>query len=213
MRRFLVLLPFCLSCGGDPVDISRGNDPVETTREISGMVEDSMLSLAVAGVRVRIGDSVVVSDSLGQFRTIHRSGGFTLVVDDVAYERYEIPLEIFQDRQNLRVRLQGQAPYVLSCIFETDLLTARIVDLQGRKTINRRSQSTITLVSSQTTVKRDAYTWYFTPVDNLTWLAHVPHSGMVADSAFWRLEDADGFARSAQCVNQPPPCTDCAAGQ
>jgi hypothetical protein len=211
MRRLFVLLAFCLSCGDDPGAISRGNDPPEITHQISGIVEDSVLNLAIRGVRVRIGDSLVVSDSQGHFMVVHRAGTFTLTVDDVGYERYGIPLNIYQDGATLKVRLQGQAPYLLSCTFETDLLTATIVDLQGRKTINRRSQSTITLVSNETSVLRDAYSWYFTPVDNLTWLAHVPLAGVVADTAVWRLEDSDGYARTSQCVKQPPPCSSCAA--
>ena len=213
MRRYLVLLSCCLSCGDEPGDISRGNGPAETTHQISGIVEDSVLNLPLRGIRVNIGDSVAVSDSQGQFTTSHRSGPLSLAVDNVAYERYDLPLDLYQDRQGLRVQLLGQAPYVLSCTFETDLLTATIVDLQGRKTINRRSQSTITLVSDGNSVKQDAYSWYFTPVDNLTWLAHVPLSGAGADSAFWSLEDADGYTRSSRCVNQPPPCTNCAARQ
>ena len=209
MRRLALLLPLCLSCNDSGPDVAGVNHPAERIHSVGGMVEDSVLSLNLAGVRLRIGDSLVVSDSLGRFQVKHRAGNFGISVQDVAYERYDAPLALFQDRPSLVVRLQGQAPYLISCDFEADLLTARILDLQGRKTINRRSQSTITLQSNQTNVKRDAYSWYFTPVDNLTWLAHVPLQGVVADTAVWRLEDSDGYVRTTQCVKQPPPCTTC----
>ena len=209
MRRLILLLPLCLSCGGDNGDVSGVKPPEGLVHQVSGRVEDSLLNLALQGVRVRVGDSLVVTDSMGQFQVKHRAGSFTISVQDVNYDRYETPLELFQDRQTIVVRLRGQAPYLVSCDFETDLLTARILDLQGRKTINRRSQSTITLQSNSINVKRDAYSWYFTPVDNLTWLAHVPLQGVVADTAIWRLEDADGYVRTTQCVKQPPPCTTC----
>jgi hypothetical protein len=209
MRRLALLFPLCLSCGDSGPDVSGVNQPAERIHSVSGMVEDSVLSLNLAGVRLRIGDSLVVSDSRGWFEVKHRAGNFGISVQDVAYERYDAPLALFQDRQSLVVRLQGQAPYLVSCDFEADLLTARILDLQGRKTINRRSQSTITLLANQTSVKRDAYSWYFTPVDNLTWLAHVPLQGVVADTAVWRLEDSDGYVRTTQCVKQPAPCTTC----
>lgn len=208
MRRALLLFTLCISCGNDPGKVAPTDDP-GTMHVISGIVEDSMLNLPIAGVRVLMGDSVAVSDSQGRFSTVHRSGDFTLLVDDYGYERYEIPLAIFGDDRTYRVLLRGQAPYVLSCTFETDLLTARVVDLQGRKTLNRRSQSTLTLISNTTLFFREAYGWYWTPVDNYTWLAHVPHTGVVADTADWRLEDADGYVRGARCVNRPPPCVSC----
>jgi hypothetical protein len=209
MRRLVLLLPFCLSCTDPGNDVTGGDRLEERIHMVSGMVEDSVLNFALAGVRLRIGDSLVVSDSNGRFQVKHRAGNFGISVQDVAYERYDRELALFQDRQTLEVRLLGQAPYLLSCTFEPDLLTARILDLQGRKTINRRSQSTITLQANSLKVERDAYSWYFTPVDNLTWLAHVPLQGVVADTATWRLEDADGYVRTSRCVNQPPPCTTC----
>jgi len=209
MRRLALLLPLCLSCGADNSDVAGVKPPEDQFHLVAGRVEDSVLNLGLQGVRLRIGDSLVVSDSTGQFQVLHRAGSFGIVVQDVNYDRYEVPLDLFQDRQSLVVRLRGQAPYLLACTFETDLLTARILDLQGRKTINRRSQSTITLQSNSTSVKRDAYSWYFTPVDNLTWLAHVPLQGVTADTAVWRLEDADGYVRTTQCVKQAPPCTTC----
>lgn len=209
MRRLVLLLPICLSCGDDNRDVAGVNPPEGRTHLVSGMVEDSVLNLSLAGVRVRVGDSLVVTDAEGRFQVWHRAGNFGISVQDVAYERYDTPLALFQDRQTLVVRLQGQAPYLMSCTFEADLLTARILDLQGRKTINRRSQSTITLQSNSTSVKRDAYSWYFTPVDNLTWLAYVPMQGVVADTATWRLEDSDGYVRTSQCVKQAAPCTTC----
>ena len=209
MRRLVLFLPLCLSCGETNPDVAGPNRPAELVHMVSGMVEDSVLHLSLAGVRLRIGDSLVVSDQQGRFQVLHRAGNFAISVQDVAYERYDTPLALFQDRQSLTVRLQGQAPYLISCTFEPDLLTARILDLQGRKTINRRSQSTITLQSNLTNIKRDAYSWYFTPVDNLTWLAHVPLQGVTADTAVWHLEDSDGYVRTTQCVKQPPPCTTC----
>jgi hypothetical protein len=208
MWRALLLSTLCLSCGNDPDPAAPSGGP-GPLHVVSGVVEDSMLNLPVAGIRVLIGDSVAVTDSQGRFTTVHRSGNFTILVDDYSYERYEVPLAIFSDDRPHVVRLRGFAPYLLSCTFETDLLTARVVDLQGRKTVDRRSQSAITLVSNETRFYREAYNWYWTPVDNLTWLAHVPHTGVVADTADWRLEDADGYVRGARCVNQPPPCTGC----
>ena len=208
MRRSILLLALCISCGDDSGQIAEVPDP-ETFYQISGVVRDSVLYRAIPGIRIRIGDSLAVSDSMGRFSVVHRAGSFALTVDDYEYERHSIPLVLFQDQPDFIVRLRGHAPYLLSCTFQSDLLTGRIMDLQGRKTINRRSQSTITLVTTDTLVTKDAYSWYFTPVDNLTWLAHVPLAGVAADTAVWRLEDADGYVRGDRCVNQPAPCTVC----
>jgi hypothetical protein len=208
MRRLLPIVTLVLACGGEP-----GTSPVETPepvfRPVNGVVEDSMLSVPLPGIRVLIGDSAVVTDSQGRFSLSHRSGDFELVVEDYGYEPYRRRVRVYGDAPLNRVLLRGEAPYLLSCSFEADLLTATVVDLQGRKTLNRRSQSTITLFSNTTRYFREAYNWYWTPVDNLTWLAHVPHAGVVADTAEWRLEDADGYVRGARCVNQPGPCQDC----
>ena len=210
MWRRLLLLAFCVSCGGEPDGIAPVV-PDEPMRVVSGVLEDSVLSIPVAGVRVLIGDSSVVSDSQGRFVTLHRSGDIRLSVADYRFESYSTPYTVLGDDDNIQLRLRGEAPYLTSCTFGSELLTATLIDLQGRKTINRRTQSTTTVVGDGSSYRRDANTWSWTPIDNFTWLAHVPIGGVGADSAVWQLEDADGHVRSARCTNQPPPCVACAA--
>ena len=207
MRNSIALLALSVACAGDSTSPPPG-DTSGRSYEISGVVEDSLLGVPLSGIRVTLFDSFTVTDAAGRFAFQHPSGRFDLTVADYEFAPYATEVEIFRD-QSLRIRLQGSAPYLLACFFDTGVLTARILDLQGRKTINRRSQSIVTLVSNQPVFERDAYGWYWTPVDNLTWLAHVPHGAVVADTAIWRLEDADGFARVARCIKEPPPCESC----
>jgi hypothetical protein len=176
---------------------------------VSGTVHDSVLGDPVVGIRLFIGDSSAVTDSQGRFRTRQAPGPTDLSVRDYRYEGFASRLQLYRDEVNVRVRLRGEAPYLLSCGFAPTLLTAEVVDLQGRKTINRRGASTITLVASDSSYQQDANLWSWTPVDDLTWLAHIPLTSVGADTAVWRLEDSDGHVRSARCVNRPAPCTTC----
>jgi hypothetical protein len=207
--RALVFLLFCASCAGDR-EISHPSDiPEVRTHLVSGVIADSILGLPLASIRVLIGDSSTLTDSLGRFTTRHAAGVVAIAVGDVSYEAYQLPLQLFADKGMVQIQLRGQAPYVTSCLFDVDELTATVIDLQGRKTINRRSQTTMSLVASGESFRRDANSWSWTPIDDLTWLAHVPLAGVHADSAVWRLEDADGHWRTARCVNRPPPCHNC----
>ena len=173
---------------------------------------DSVLNIPVMGVRGFIGDSLVVSDSNGRFTVVHRAGDVALTVDDFRFDPYRGRIQLHSNLSNLQLRLRGNAPYLTACSFGTDLITATVIDLQGRKTVNRRSASTMTLVGQDgTSYRRDANTWSWSPVDFFTWQAYVPATGISADTADWRLEDADGHVRSARCVNQPAPCQDCSA--
>jgi hypothetical protein len=208
MRRPLVLLALSISCSNDSGPLPPDGDPGQL-HVVSGTVQDSILDTPVAGVRVFIGDSFAMTDSQGQFTTRQDPGTIALLVTDYRYEGYSSALELYRDEYRVRIRLKGQAPYLLSCSFEPTLLTARIVDLQGRKTVNRRGASTITLVAEETSYQQDANRWSWTPVDDLTWLAHIPLTTVGADTAVWRLEDADGHVRSARCANRPTPCTTC----
>lgn len=213
MRRPLAFLALAISCASDPGALPPEPDPAPT-HLVSGTLVDSMLNVPIAGVRVFVGDSSAVSDSQGIFTTRHGPGTIALAVHDFRYEAYAGEVDLYRDLSRLTLRLEGQAPYLVSCTFTPDLLTARVVDLQGRKTVNRRGASTITLVAGGISYQQDANRWSWTPIDDLTWLAHIPLTTAGADTAVWRLEDADGFVRGARCINQPaPPCASCVAGE
>jgi hypothetical protein len=213
MRPHLIQLALCISCGDSATTAAReGEEPVQTYM-IAGTVMDSVQGWPLPGIRVLVGDSSVTSDSFGRFSTIHRGGDFSLMVNDPRYEPYDAHLQILGNDDRQRPLLRGYAPYITTCQFTGDTVHATVIDLQGRKTINRRSHSTMTVVSDSAVLRRDANTWSWTPIDNLTWIAHIPMGGLSADSAVWRLEDADGYVRNGWCVKQPPPCVACAGSR
>lgn len=177
---------------------------------ITGFVLDSMLGLPLPGIRVAVGDSIAVTDQSGAFQLWQRRGASAVRINDAAYEPYTVPLG-FASHSTVTVPLRGLAPYALQCHFQADTVQAVIVDLQGRKTLNRR---TMTRLSARDNgIVRTADTWFWTPVDHLTWTAAVILPQSSIDSVEWRLEDQDGNVRMTSCVRTQGPCRTCGGTQ
>lgn len=197
-------------CGGDsaaPTSPTTQLDPLRAT--LSGRVYDSLLGHPVGGVRVLLGDSSAVSSSTGGFAVRLVVGELTVVVDDPRYERVAIPYLLSHD-QLVNVSLRAEAPYVLSCNFPDGAIVARVVDLQGRKSVNRRFQSTMTAELAAGASQSTAEGWQWTPVDEFTWRVTVPVNG-TASRAAWRIEDDQGHVAPSTCV-QSTVCLACSAG-
>ena len=202
MRRTapLTILGLVLACGemaGPPAQ-DQGPSIYYT---ISGVVMDSVLSTPIPGIRVLVGDSVAFADAYGSFVTAQSPGQKVLAIRDTRYEDLTISHH-FDRSESVTLTVRGQAPYVTQCAFSRESVSAVIVDLQGRKTVNRRDQSTLVTRTAGMAVSSNAYSWTWNPIDNLTWLTTVPSVGAAPDSVEWRVEDADGYMRPTRCVNR-----------
>lgn len=206
MRWACLLALFGAACG-TPAEPTGQNESPILTFSVTGMVRDSILGTPVAGIRVLVGDSGVVTNADGRFATRYREGRALVEINDLRFEPFSTSLTFMKDEE-LTLLVRGQAPYVIGCVFRGDSVSATMIDLQGRKTINRRAASYLLARASQSVIQNDANSWHWNPIDNLTWLTNVP-LGSPADSVDWSLEDADGNARFTRCVRQPPPCQGC----
>lgn len=206
MRRSCLLLLLTAACAGGAEPTAHDPLPVPTFR-LSGVVRDSVLGVPVAAVHLLLGDTAAVTDTAGYFTLQFPAGEAPLLIADPRFEPYAAAMSVFKDSE-ITLLLRGQAPYVTSCAFQGDSVSATIVDLQGRKTVNRRAESYLVARSSQAVIQNDANSWHWNAVDNVTWRTNVPIGGL-ADSVDWQLEDADGNARLTRCTRQAPPCLHC----
>ncbi len=212
VMRTAFLFPLVLLAGCDSQDTLRetpGLAPVYFT--LSGTVFDSVLGTPLAGLTIHVGDSTVVTSDAGTFRTTQQAGADLLVINDRRFERVALPIEL-DYHHTLSLRLKGTAPYVDRCEFRHDTVMARIMDLQGRKTMDRRSLSFLTAELGRQTIQKNAYQWLWTPLDRVAWSAAVILPDTSIGTVTWRLEDLDGNIRTSSC-DRSTICTECRGPQ
>ena len=203
----LILLAGCK--GQDVVRENPSLPPVYFT--LTGGVFDSVLNTPVAGLRISIGDSSVLTNDAGLFHTTQRAGSGQLTINDRRFERVTLPAN-FDHNANLTLLLKGTAPYASRCEFRGDTVTALIMDLQGRKTMDRRFRTYLTAELNQQLIQKNGYAWFWTPLDNITWSAAVLLPDTTISSVSWQLEDLDGNARTSTC-QRSPVCAQCQGPQ
>jgi hypothetical protein len=210
MRRFLPVIVLLAACHEPSVPTADSGGPAELGYTVSGVFYDSLADVPVPGVRVFVGDSSAVTDLSGHYE-MRTSGSIVPIwVTNLAFEPIRREELLGRD---IVLNLLGRrnAPWVGPCAFAGDSVEVTIIDLQGRKSIDRRSLSRVTVEGPGFTRQRDAYYWHWTPLDNFTWRVAVPIGQAGAERASWRLEDGDGFVTSSQCTGGPILCHDCAA--
>ncbi len=104
------------------------------------------------------------------------------------------------------ITLRRLAPLLMACALQADTIHALIVDLQGRKTLNRREGSTVTLTAPSGFTVLNGFAWRWTAIDNLTWRVRVPVVGDSVSRIAWQLRDSDGNLDASECgqVAAPP---------
>lgn len=201
-----------LGCGRDPgPDGKDPTGPAPVYYEITGAVFDSLLSVPAVGLRVVVGDSVVTTSAAGVFHVRQRAGNGLISIDDLNFEPLHLPFA-FNHHATLTFLLRGEAPYAFRCQFRQDTVTALIVDLQGRKTMDRRTRTRLTAELDQQPVVKTGDKWLWTPLDNITWSVSVGLPDSLIPSVEWKLEDLDGNVRTASC-DRSQICTACQGPQ
>ncbi|HEV8123762.1 MAG TPA: hypothetical protein VGP80_05955 [Gemmatimonadales bacterium] len=185
--------------------------PAPTYYDITGVVFDSVLGLPATALRVSVGDSVTTTSDAGVFHVHQKAGNGFINITDLRFEPLHLPYA-FDHSATVTLFLRGSAPYAFRCQFRQDTVTALIVDLQGRKTMDRRTRTLLTADLNQQQVVRTGDKWLWTPLDNITWSASVGLPDSTVSLVQWRLEDLEGNVRTASC-DRSEPCTQCQGPQ
>lgn len=203
-----ILSLLTIGCGTGPEAARRDPaSPSDVSYFISGFMVDSVLGIPPAGLKVAVGDSQVTLPANGSFRVEqHEEHGF-INIDDFQFEPMQIPFA-FTAPGAIRVQLRGTAPYALACEFRGGTVSAKIIDLQGRKTMDRRTRTSLSATINQQDVVLTGDRWLWTPRDNVTWGVAVTFPDTSFQHVTWRLEDLAGNVRTTSC-ERSVVCTQC----
>jgi hypothetical protein len=212
--RIALPLAALLVVGCEPNPGSGRQDPTGTpdlSYLVSGTVLDSALNRPASGVRVMVGDSLVTTSDSGMFRVKQNAERGFIAINDLRFEPLKVGFA-FDHPGAIPILLRGNAPYAFRCQFHGDTVSAFIVDLQGRKTMDRRIRTLLTAELNQQTVTWTGDKWLWTALDNLTWRVAIalPDSSIL--TVQWRLEDLDGNVRTSNC-ERGQFCTGCQVPQ
>jgi hypothetical protein len=200
-RSFLLACLLTLGCAGSE---SSAPSPVPEGRfvPVSGVVRDSILGEPVAGIRVFAGDSSFVTGPDGAFALILAQGRQALQAAPFAFEPLRLDLDLNSPRTFVLL-LRRQAPAVIACVVTPAGLSACVLDLQGRKTVDRRFATSVEIESdagSRRLLGHDL-AWY--PLSDLTWRVDLPGTALSRSDVLWNLADGDGFRSARRCSDAP----------
>ena len=169
---------------------------------VTGVVTDSLTREPVANAIVAGMDSATTTGLDGAFRVALRKEDDELKVLAYRYQEFRVASQV-PPKQHYDIQIIRLVPTLIACRIENDSVRATIVDLQGRKTMNRGNGSIVTLQSPAGSVTLTAWDWVWRAVDPLTWDAIVP-AGPGVQSVIWDLCDKDGYAQVFDCSSVPP---------
>jgi len=174
--------------------------------EIHGRVYDSLTGAPIARVFVVFADTAVETGLDGSYRVTIPAGELVLRVRFGLYEEYRLNALLLGPRR-VDFPLRRLNPALTACAIAADTVHAVIVDLQGRKTLNRADGSRIRLTDQGGATVVTAWEWSWRAVDEFTWRARVPTHGRQVSRAEWTLKDQQGFGEFVDCqaVPAPPP--------
>lgn len=172
--------------------------PVGEMVTISGVVSDSLLGGNIPEVRVSSGKFDTHADAGGLWSLTVPKGRTTISATPAGYEPVSYTFEALG---SLSVSLLARrlAPAVLDCVRDGDSVHALLIDLQGRKTIERWNQSSARVNDPAGSYLVGAINWKYEALDDLTWrVTLVPVSSGTA-LINWDVYDSDGHRFTGAC--------------
>lgn len=171
-------------------------EPVGAMYTISGILVDSLSGTVIPGARVASGPYVTDADAAGQWSLTVPAGVVTVTASPTGYERtsYSFTLagNAFIDLQARRL-----APLVVECWRQGDSVHALVVDLQGRKSLERWTESDAYVANSAGSYRIAADAWKYRAVDPYTWKVSLVPVAPEATMVRWTLYDNEGHRYSA----------------
>jgi hypothetical protein len=196
----LILLPL-LGCAPErlaPPD-SPGGEPEVTLVQVAGYAFDSLTGFPAAAVRLEVDGKVVNTDVRGRFTANVREGLIVVRVTSTTFESIQYSVRAPSALITLPLRRLAPAPF--GCRLEAGTLRATIVDLQGRKSLERWNQSALTIHTPNGQRTIGAVAWgYEPPDDTYHWDIYIADAGPVVERVDWRLFDSDLNAYTGSCV-------------
>ncbi len=196
IRHYLLLL-LAGACGEAPDEATTG-PPRAPRYVLTGVAYDSAVGLPAPGVKVTVGSPSTVTDEIGRYRLVVDSGRHVLTAPDSLYEPYQQTPIVTGDRV-LDLQLRRLTPYVTGVVFVRDTIYATVVDLQGRRTLDRRQLSRLEVRGPGTVFTVTASRWAWLAIDLESWRVVVPVGRDDLTEATWRVMDIEGFEFLATC--------------
>lgn len=201
------LLICCVACvgGGEgPAEPGPGPEDQGPLVQVDGLVVDSLRGSPVPRATVSLGDTGTLTDEAGRFRLFVPQGPAPLLVLALGHETRSQVLTVNGTTRST-VQLRRLSPFLQACAVQADTIHALIVELQGRKTLNRREGSTVSLTTPSGTTVLDGFAWRWTAIDNVTWWVRIPVPGASPSRISWQLRDTDDNMHAADCSQVAPP--------
>ena len=209
MRAPPFLLLLLAACAAPEFSVPTGDgEPEAALVTIQGLVIDSISEAPVPGVNVAIGGKFATTDAAGTFTLPAVAGTVTATAHAQGYEPFTegFPIPAAEASSVIELQLRRLAPIAIQCRLGSAGFSAVVVDLQGRKTLERWSQSTLTLVTPAGSRTIPAPGWGYHALDYLKWLVTIPDASPSTVRADWVLFDSQGDAYRGSCepVAAPP---------
>ncbi len=138
----------------------------------------------------------------GAFSLTLAQGRRTIQAAPFAFEPLQLPIDLNTPRTFVLL-LRREAPAVIACVATPAGLAAWVLDLQGRKTVDRRFATSVDIESpgGNRHLLGHELGWY--PLSDLMWRVDLPGTGLDRADVIWHLADGDGFRSARRCSDAP----------
>ena len=172
--------------------------PTGPFHTVSGYVTDSMTGEGIPGARISAGPRTTLADASGAWSLDVPDG---LVTISSSPPNFDPGHEIITVHGSVSIDLQlrRRAPLVIDCWRDSAMVHALLIDLQGRKSIERWAQSKAVIEAPSGNITLYGQQWtYFPPPDYYQW----PIGFDVPADAVrirWDVYDDEGYRFLGSC--------------
>lgn len=173
-------------------------EPAGPYYTVSGRVSDSLTGEGIPGARVYAGKRTALADAAGNWWIDVPDGEVSISSSPPNYDGGHEVVTVHSPI-TFNLSLRRRAPFVFDCYREGTMARALMIDLQGRKSIERWTQSEATIVAPSGNQTIGAVNWtYFVPPDYYQWPIGF---AIPADATRinWEVYDNEGYRFIGTC--------------